>query len=161
MNPDVCETCAAGTTAAGDGCECTAVGEKINPNGVCEVCGVEGCASCAEGDSTVCVQCEDCSAVLANGLCLCGSGYFMNAEGSCKLCPIIGCEECSVTGDAATCQDCGAGKELVGGVCQCSVENMVLENMVCICKEGFRESGGSCVTCQLSECLDCVTSNNA
>ena len=126
MNPDVCETCAAGTTAAGDGCECSAVGEKINPNGLCEVCGVQGCASCAEGDSTVCVQCEDCSAVLLNGNCLCTAGYAMNSKGKCTWCPINGCEECSMSGNTATCQNCGQGKEFTNGVCQCVAAGFAL-----------------------------------
>ena len=160
-NPDVCETCAAGTTGVGDGCECTTVGEKINPNGVCEVCAVQGCASCAAADSAVCVQCEDCSAVLESGLCRCGTGYVMNAEGKCQLCPVVACEDCVMSGNTATCQNCGEGKEEVDGVCQCSVENMVLENMVCKCIEGYREFEGSCLTCQLDNCLECITVNSS
>ena len=70
------------------------------------MCEVEGCASCASGNSTVCVQCSDCSAKLVDGVCECGTGYVMK-EGLCVLCPILGCEECSIVGETASCSNCG------------------------------------------------------
>ena len=81
-------------------CVCDNATMKLNPDGVCSLCEVAGCESCAVNDSSTCVQCTDCSAVLKEGSCECPMGYvldeyyYMDENGSCILqfpCSVYGC----------------------------------------------------------------------
>ena len=65
-------------------CVCTwSSSERVNSEGVCEYCYVDGCASCLAGDSYTCFQCEDSSATIENGECVCPEGSVMLDSGVC------------------------------------------------------------------------------
>ena len=139
-------------------CVCDDATLKLNPDGQCALCEVEGCESCAVGDSSVCVKCVDCSAVLKGGVCECPLGYTMSDSGVCVACPIAGCEDCTINDDSSgTCNNCGDGKQEVGGVCVCTGNNMQLEYGKCECVEGFRMVNGVCTECSLEGCVDCMS----
>ena len=65
----MCKQCGQGMSWSDGKCVCTDENLRVNPNGECAVCSVEGCESCAVGDSSTCVKCVDCSAKLSGGMC--------------------------------------------------------------------------------------------
>ena len=143
-------------------CVCDDAALKLNPNGQCALCAVDGCESCAVGDSATCVKCTDCSATIQGGVCECAVGYVMKDDGVCVGCPIVGCEDCTLHADqTATCNSCGDGKQLVDEACVCTGANTELEYGSCECIVGYRMVNGACVACQLDDCVDCMTNVTA
>ena len=75
-------------------CVCQDKSKRLNPEGYCELCLVLGCQSCATGDSSTCVSCDD-GMTLNDGKCFCPEGdQRFNAEGECVDCFVDGCEVC-------------------------------------------------------------------
>lgn len=52
-------------------CRCPLENQKINEDGYCGDCNIKGCASCKATNPNVCIKCQDCSASLVDGECIC------------------------------------------------------------------------------------------
>ena len=87
----MCKQCGTGMSVQNGKCVCDDSTLKLNPDGECSLCEVAGCESCSANDSSTCLKCIDCSAMLNGGECECPSvygidlSYPMNETGFCFL----------------------------------------------------------------------------
>ena len=114
-------------------CFCQKGEQRLNGEGECADCFVEGCEVC--GSAYECEECQE-GLVETNGQCACAAGGNRpNPEGVCEVCNVEGCSSCAV-GDPDTCVKCfDCSASLIGGVCTCNYEGAAWD------QQGFCASG--------------------
>mmetsp|Transcript_8052 Transcript_8052/g.15818 ORF Transcript_8052/g.15818 Transcript_8052/m.15818 type:complete len:1505 (-) Transcript_8052:34-4548(-) len=153
--------CSAGKYKLGD--ECDFCGDN------CKSClSPSVCLSCFDENAEVIdgvkCQCKQGTAVLSNSplKCLaCEKGYFVSGS-VCEKCH-DNCETCSASG-CLTCKEKDKIPWLLGGCwncpskckscsskgCETCIEGADLFELSCVCREGFKDTGASCVEVKVS-----------
>ena len=122
---------------------------------------------CTKCSDTECLNCKP-NALVASGQCSCSTGFFSTGE-TCESC-VSPCVKCS---SLSICEGCTKGFYLHQNFCSpcaslclecdstsCSVckPNSHVIGETCVCKDGFYEDGGNCVSC-ISPCSKCSGAN--
>lgn len=124
----------------------------LNEDDLCEqLCNVENCDHCVEGNTETCDNCDD-------------DGYYLNADETCSEC-VSGCKTCT-NGDL--CEACDDGMYMRDGLCSavsCDAESeqSVLElpdaYFTCECKDDFMMVNDECIKCP-DNCRYCTQEDN-
>ena len=108
-------------------CFCTEGDQRLNAEGECVDCFIDGCVLCK--DHYQCSECQE-RLTLVDGLCTCpAEGERPNPQGECETCNVEGCSSCAV-GDPDTCVKCfDCSASLIDGKCQCNYEGAIWNDL--------------------------------